>query len=114
MKRHPNKTIVTAVLAMTVSLFLVSTAQARPTPLFTPTHVGTADNAAYLHALQVRSQALNEKFGLGDSATAPAKVTGGFDLQEGLIGSAALFATILVIGAAIIVTERRQMRPLGV
>jgi hypothetical protein len=44
-----------------------------------------------------------------------ASASGGFDWAEGLVGSLALFATILVIGSAIVIAQRRQEgRPLGV
>lgn len=142
MKYHLNMTLGTAVVATALFLVFVSTAQGKPTPSFTPIYGGTA---TYTHALQVRSEALNAKYGLGDFASPrnvgylrarhlrPAAFTqslqviprqtttpmatqssGGFDLRDGLISAAALFATILVVGAAVILTQRRQSRPLSV
>ena len=160
MKRHANTILLTAILATAASLVFASTAQAKPTPSFTPTF---GSNATYMNALQLRSEGLNEKYaaptnalllrseamnakyGLGNFATTrnvgylrarhvradalalygqanlqkPAttvatQASGGFDVREGLIGGAALFATILVVGAAIVLTERRQSRPLSV
>lgn len=142
MKQHSNTIILTAILATVASLVFASTAQAKPTPSFTPSY---GSNATYMNALQLRSEAMNAKYGLGDFATtrnagylrarhvrpdalaqygqanlqkpatpAASEATGGFDVREGLIGGTALFATILVVGAAIVLTERRQGRPLSV
>ena len=56
-------------------------------------------------ALRIRSQALNHKYGVG--ATTVATSNDSFNWTEGVFGAAGVFATVLVLSAAIVMTRRR-------
>ena len=123
MKRRPKRILKGAVLAFAVAAFVVPTAQAKPGPLNLGPNA-TVQSSAYapqqLYALQVRSQGLNDRYGLGDkattvSSTAPLLVTrsDGFNWGDAFVGAAATLATALVVGFAA-VNARRTRQPLRV
>jgi len=67
------------------------------------TYQGTA-------ALRVRSVALNEHYGVGTSIASSGS---SFDWNQGIAGAAGVFAMVLVLAAAIVITRRRGGTPLG-
>ena len=121
MKRRPKRIFRGAVLAFVVAAFVVPSAQAKPGPLNLSAN-GAVVSSAYppqqLHALQVWSQGMNDRYGLGHKSTnvsssAPVLVTrsDGFNWGDAFVGAAATLATAIVLAFAA-VSARRTRQPI--
>lgn len=61
-------------------------------------------------ALRVRSEALNQQYGAGTTVSASGD---GFNWSEGAYGAAGVFATVLILASAIVLTRRQRSTPLN-
>jgi hypothetical protein len=126
MKRRPKRILRGAVLAFAVAAFAVPTAQAKPGPLNLGPNAAV-QSAAYapqqLHALQLWSQGMNERYGITGhktttvSSTAPpllASSSNGFSWGDAFIGAATTLATALVLAFAVIAARRTRQHPVRV
>src|SRR5262249_50249338 len=89
----------------------IAALQARSEALNQQYGLGGADNSAEIAALQARSEALNQQYSLGDSA--PSDYSGGLTIQRPTADDALLVGGLLLTtaGATFVVRRTTQGRP---
>jgi hypothetical protein len=119
MNRRPKRILRGAVLAFAVAAFVVPTAQAKPGPLNLGPNANVQSSAyapQQLQALELWSQGMNDRYGLGQkavtvtSSTAPLLVTSsdGFNWGDAVIGAAMTLATAIVLAFAAVGVRRTR------
>jgi hypothetical protein len=125
MKLRRKRILRGAVLALAVAAFAVPTAQAKPGPLKLGPNTAI-ESSAYspqqLHALQLWSQGMNERYGVShrtttvSSSSAPLLVSSsdGFNWGDAFIGAALTLATAIVLFVAAVASRRMRQHPVRV
>lgn len=119
MKRRPKRILKGAVLAFAVAAFVAPTAQAKPGPLNLGPNA-TVQSSAYApqqyRALELWSQGMNDRYGLGQKATTVSSSTppllstasDGFNWGDAFVGAATTLATAIVLAFAAVGARRTR------